>query len=536
MNEIYVTGHKNPDTDSVVAAIAYASLRNALGDRNYIAARQDHVNDDTKRILNFFGFEQPMRLRNVRTQISDLDFDTPPALNATVTIDRAWDTIQEQGIENIPVINEDGTLFGMLSAGNITGYNMKAIESGRIDAIPIFNLLSVLEGRLVAEVPEKSSISGEIVIALPQEMESLLFNNSNSIVICGSQPDMIRRALDMNVECLIICQSEIKAEWIENSGQTVVIATPFDARYTASQIIQAMPISRHCRTQGVTCFHLSDYIDDVRDKMLESRNTTYPILDENEKVVGTLSRYHLLRPRRKQVVLVDHNEMSQSVPGLQQAEILEIIDHHRLADIQTRQPIRVRNEPVGSTNTIIAEMFQQHGVLPSQKLAGLMAAAILSDTVMFKSPTCTKRDIAMAERLARIGNITLDEIGHQLFSSSYHQETSLKDVAVRDLKEFYMADQKFGVGQITSYDSDSLMERKAELLEIMSEIEKERGYSFILLMVTDVLLGGTYLLYQGPDDIIRNAFQMEPKDNMIFLPGVMSRKKQIIPMLTDMWG
>ena len=196
----------------------------------------------------------------------------------------------------------------------------------------------------------------------------------------------------------------------------------------------------------------------------------------------------------------------------------------------------MRNEPVGSTNTIIAEMFQQHGVLPSQKLAGLMAAAILSDTVMFKSPTCTKRDIAMAERLARIGNITLDEIGHQLFSSSYHQESSLKDIAVRDLKEFYMADQKFGVGQITSYDSDSLMERKAELLKIMEEIAKERGYSFILMMITDVLLGGTYLLYQGPDDIIRNAFQMEPKDNMIFLPGVMSRKKQIIPMLSDMWG
>ena len=215
MNEIYVTGHRNPDTDSIVAAISYASLRNALGDRNYTAAHLDHINDETQRILDYFGFEAPQRIRNVRTQICDLDYDTPPALNATVSIDFAWNTLQEEGITNLPVINEDGTLYGMLSAENITEYNMLANENGSVDEVPVFNLMSVLEGRMINEAHAKDTISGEIVIGLPQDLESLLFNKKETIVICGSQPDIIRRALDIGVECLIICQAEVNPDWVE---------------------------------------------------------------------------------------------------------------------------------------------------------------------------------------------------------------------------------------------------------------------------------------------------------------------------------
>ena len=536
MNEIYVTGHRNPDTDSVVAAIAYASLRNALGDRNYIPVHLDHINDETQRILDYFGFEAPARLRNVRTQICDLDYDTPPALNKTVSVDRAWNIIQEQGISNIPVINEDGTLYGMLSAGDITDYYMKANENGYVENVPIFNLMSVLEGRLISEVHDRDTLSGDIIIALPQDYEEMPFHKQASIVICGCQPDMIRKALDFGVDCLIICQTEINPSWIENPGNTCIIATPFDARFTAIQIIQAVPISGHCEKEKVTCFHVKDYIDEIRDKMTDRRDIYYPLLDEMGKVVGTLSRYHLMRPKRKQVVLVDHNEMAQAVPGLNEAEILEIIDHHRLADIQTMQPIRMRNEPVGSTTTIIAYMYQEHGVIPSKKLAGLMLSAILSDTVMFKSPTCTKRDIAMAERLSRIAGVTVDEIGRTLFSNSYGSGTDLNQLIARDFKEFHIAEQIFGVGQVTCYDSDKLLEHKVDLLEILYVLMKNHKYSFIMLMITDVLMGGTQLLYAGNDEIIRHAFNVEPKDNMVFLPGVMSRKKQVIPMLTDLWG
>ena len=248
-----------------------------------------------------------------------------------------------------------------------------------------------------------------------------------------------------------------------------------------------------------------------------------------------LTRYHLLRPRRKRVVLVDHNEISQSVPGLEEAEILEIIDHHRLADIQTANPIYVRNEPVGSTNTIIAGMFQDRGLMPSAKMAGMMAAAILSDTVMFKSPTCTERDRRTAERMARITNISLDELGRAIFSASIEGKTT-RELLFTNYKEFHIAGIDLAVSQITCVDSPKMLERKDEFLELMRKTAKEKGMPFMILMLTDVLLEGSQIIYLGDDDTIRQAFNVSPKDNTVFLPKVMSRKKQIIPMLSALWG
>jgi manganese-dependent inorganic pyrophosphatase len=243
----------------------------------------------------------------------------------------------------------------------------------------------------------------------------------------------------------------------------------------------------------------------------------------------------LLRPRRKRVVLVDHNEAAQSVPGLEEAEILEIIDHHRLADIQTSNPIYVRNEPVGSTNTIIASMFQDRGLMPSAKMAGMMAAAIISDTVMFKSPTCTDRDRRTAERMARIANVSLEELGRDIFSASMGNKTA-NDLLFTDYKEFHIAGHDLAVAQITCVDSPKMLERKDEFLALMQKTALERGFDLVVLMLTDVLLEGTQLVYIGDDEIIRQAFNVTPKDNVVFLPRVMSRKKQVIPMLSALWG
>ena len=536
MNEIYVTGHRNPDTDSIAAAMSYAALRNALGDRRYIPVHLGHISDETERMLRHFGLSEPESIRTVRTQVRDLDFDTPPCLSSSVTMDRAWHVMHEQRISAVPVVNDDGSLYGMLSAGDIATFSMETLVDTRVEDLPVFNLVSVLEGRIVNEcsgIP--TSISGNVVVAMPQASENLRFTGTNNVVLVASQPDMIQRALDQKVSCLIICRADINPDLENYEGETCIISTPFAAGRACRLIYQAIPISRPCQRGEIVCFHLDDYIDDVREVVLKSRYRSYPVLDEKERVVGTLSRYHLLRPRRKQVVLVDHNEFAQSVPGLDQAEILEIIDHHRLADIQTGQPIYVRNEPVGSTNTIIAAMYQEHGVIPSGPMAGLMAAAILSDTVMFKSPTCTKRDISMAQRLARIANVKLDDLGKELFSS-VSPDKPVQELIASDFKEFHIAEQMLGVGQITCLDSLEIMNRKDELLKEMARLRDERHYDMVLLMLTDVLLEGTQLLYVGSDDAIRNAFSVEPKDNTLFLPGVMSRKKQIIPMLTALWG
>ena len=537
MDPIYVTGHRNPDTDSIVAAMAYAALRNAVGDREYEAACLGHVSDETQMVLDRFGFQPPKRIHNMFTQVRDLDFDTPPLLSAAVTVGRGWKTLQEQkNISAVPVANEDGTLYGMLSREDVASYNMALVSAGVLEEVPLFNVLSVLDGKVLNEAGESTdTVAGEVTIALPQSRENLLFQNPQSIVLCGHQPDMIRRALEMNVSCLVLCQAELDEELRNLPTKTCIIATPYDAYRAARLIFQSSPIGRICRTEDLVCFHLEDRVDEVREQVLKFRDHCYPILDENERVVGVLTRYHLLRPRRKRVVLVDHNEAAQSVPGLEEAEILEIIDHHRLADIQTTNPIYVRNEPVGSTNTIIAGMFQDRGLMPSEKMAGMMAAAIISDTVMFKSPTCTDKDRRTAERMARIANISLEELGKEIFSASAQNRTA-EDLLFSDYKEFHIAGHDLAVAQITCVDSPKMLERKEEFLELMKKRVKEKKFSMMILMLTDVLLEGTQIVYLGDEDTIRQAFNVSPRDNTVFLPKIMSRKKQVIPMLSALWG
>ena len=474
----------------------------------------------------------------MHTQIRDLEYEVPPVLSSAVTLSRAWEVFRQNGqLPGVPLAKEDGTLYGLLRPTDIAEYDMETIDRPRLERVPVFNLLSALEGKLLNEAEDSADlIDGQVIIALPQSREGLLFSDTDSVVICGNQPELIRRALELNVNCLILCQTDLSEELRALKTSTCIISTPFDAYRTVRLIYHSTPVGRICRRENIVTFHLDDFVDDVKEIVLKERAACYPILDGEEKIVGLLYQNHLLRPRRKRVVLVDHNEKAQSVPGLEEAEILEIIDHHRLADIETGNPIYMRNEPVGSTNTIIASMFQERGLMPSEKMAGLIAAAIVSDTIMFKSPTCTEKDRRMASRMARIGKVTLEELGQVIFSGSAGEEHSLEDLLFSDFKEFHIAGHFFGVGQVTCMDSPMLLARKGEFLELMEKTAREKGYGMMLLMLTDVLLEGTQLIYLGDDDTMRHAFNTDVRDNEVFLPKVMSRKKQIIPMLTALWG
>ena len=538
MDQVFVTGHRNPDTDSIVSAMSYAALQNALGERGYTAARLGHLNDESKRILERFGFEPPVLIKDMRTQVQDLDFDTPPALSAALTVARGWNLLRSNAsITAIPVTNEDGTLFGMLSSGDVAGYDIRTIEDPLVRDVPLFNLLSVLEGRVLNDAGAcMDTVSGELIFGLPRGADLRLFDHENYIAVCGDQPEVIRRALESNIHCLILCEAELSPELRELETKTCIISTPFSAYRAARQIFQAIPIARICQSSNLVTFRLTDYLDDVRETVSKSRYRCYPILDAEDKVVGTLSRYHLLKPRRKKVVLVDHNEAAQSVPGLEQVELLGIIDHHRLADIQSANPIFFRNEIVGSSTTIVAEMYQEKGLMPSKKMAGLMCAAILSDTVIFKSPTATPRDRTIAERLARIAGIDLEELGQFIFTASLGADKSARDLIYADYKDFHIAGHYLGVSQITCVDSVSMLDRKDEFLAEMTRAKQERGYDIMILMLTDVLLEGTRIIFLGGTDDIAQAFGVEPQGNTFFLPGVMSRKKQVIPMLSALWG
>ena len=537
MEPIYVTGHKNPDTDSIVAAIAYTSLRNALGERNFVAARIGEISDQTEMVLKKFGFDPPTLLRTVRTQVSDLSYDTPPILSSAVTVHHAWGMLESdsRGVPALPVTDEEGRLYGMLAPEDIASYDMRFVEDNTVTGVSLFNLLSCLDGQLLCGENANTEFSGPLVLALPNYdgMPAFL---PGGVVICGNQPDVIRRAVENHAGCVIVCESEVDRSLYEHCTETCVVTTPYDAYIASRLVFQAVPISRICQTKELVAFHLTDYVDDVKETTLKSRYRSYPITDESGMVVGTLSRFHLLRPNRKRVVLVDHNELGQSVPGLEQAEIVEIIDHHRIADVQTAYPVFVRNEPVGSTCTIITSMFFERGILPSRKLAGLLAAGILSDTIMFKSPTSTSVDRVMAERLSKIGGVDLTELGKEIFAVSMTGGHDLKELLFSDFKQFQIAGHSLGIGQVTCLDSEQFGEQRGELIGVMETERAARGYDMLLLMLTDVLREGTELIGVGDLDTVEHAFNVKVKDNAVFLPGVISRKKQVVPALSLLWG
>ena len=537
MDDVYVIGHKNPDTDSVVSAIAYAALKNALGGEHYIAARYGHLNTETAFLLNRFGFQPPVHLRTVRTQVSDIDYDTPPMIGAGVPISYAWRIIHtdDNRASGLPIIHEDGRLFGLATSGAMAESDMNSVSDPVVSNIPVFNLLSALEGHIINSDDDNfEEISGEVVIALPGDSSQI---RSGSIVLCGDQKDVADLALEAGASCLIFCATSLGEQYRNISSSTCIIVTPFDAYRASRLIFQSIPVGRIARTEGIQFFHLTDYLDDVREAVVQSRFRSYPVLDEEDKVVGTLSRYHLIRPRRKKVVLVDHNEMGQAVAGLEQADIIGIIDHHRLADVQTGNPIYMRNEPIGSTTSIIAKMYQEHGLMPSPSLAGLMAAAIISDTVMFKSPTCTPHDKILAERLARHAGLDCAELGKALFSRGVSPDMPAEELVKYDIKEFHLTSHSLAIAQITTVDSDPFLQKKDDIINSLEKLRKVKQYEIAIMMVTNVLKEGTELLFSGDSDIIRNAFALdELRGNHVFLPQVLSRKKQIVPMLSQLWG
>ena len=538
MEPIYVTGHRNPDTDSIVSAMAYAQLRNALGEREYVAARLGRISDETQLVLDRFGFEPPVLIHNLRTQVSDLNYDTPPALDKAATVDRAWRLLhRDENTVALPVVEEDGTLFGMLSTNTIAAQDMRSVLHPEIEDIPVFNLVSALEGSIVLDAGEPTnSVSGRVTIALPANGEEAIQLNPGTVLVCGNQPEVILAALRAGVACVVVCQAAVPEEARELECRSLVISTPHEPYRAARMIFQSIPVWRVCRTTSLCPARLSDYVDDVRQMAQDNKHRAFPVVDDDNRVVGTLSRIHLLKPRRKRVVLVDHNEVAQSVPGLEQAEILEIIDHHRLADVQTAGPIYMRNEPVGSTATIVAGMFMERGLMPTTRMAGLITCAIISDTLMFKSPTCTQRDRQMAERMASIAHESIDELGRAIFSASTSDDKSPDDILFQDFKEFMLSGHTLGVGQVVTLDSDRVLRRADAFLAAMRARREERGYDMILFMITDMLQEGTHLLFLGSGDVIAQAFNVRPDGNRAFLPGILSRKKQIIPSLSVFWG
>jgi manganese-dependent inorganic pyrophosphatase len=714
-NIIYINGHKNPDTDSICAAISYAEFKNKTGKTLAIPIRLGEINRETQFILNYFNVDEPELVTTVKTQISDLDIDVAAPISSDISLKMAWSIMKKNNIRTLPVIDENDRLAGIVSVSNLASNYLDIWDNSILSKsnTPLENILDTLSAKCVFKPQQTFKITGKIIVAAmnPDSTKSVI--EAGDIAICGDREDsqcliisskacllvitgnhpptddviklakandctIILTPYDTFTASRLITQSipinhvmskkniisfncddfidEIKSIMIETryrsypviddndrlagvasvsnlassyldvwdncilaksnttlenildtlsakcvfkpektfkktgkvivaamnpestkavieagdiaicgdredsqcliisskaclliitgnhpptdevinlakSNDCTIILTPYDT-FTASRLItQSIPVDYVMTKKDVLSFNTEDFIEDIKYIMLETRYRSYPVIDDNNKVIGSVSRYHLISQNRKKVILMDHNERTQSVPGLEDAEILEIIDHHRIADVQTGLPIYFRNEPVGSTSTIVASIFFENGIRPSKSAAGLLCAAIISDTLLLKSPTSTLVDEIILKRLAQIANLNLEEFAKEMFKAGTSLEgKTAQEIFYQDFKTFSLNNFKVGVSQVGTMYIEGFDPLKEDIINLMNKKAKESSYDLVLLMLTDILNGGSVLIAAGEHkDVISKAFNVTLTNNGVYLPGIVSRKKQVIP-------
>lgn len=538
-NIIYITGHRNPDTDSICSAIAYAEFKNKTGKIPATPIRLGEINRETQFILNYFNVEEPELVTTVKTQISDLDIDIVAPISPDISLKMAWSIMKKNDIKTLPVIDENERLAGVASVSNLASSYLDIWDNSILakSNTTLENILDTLSAKCVYKPEEAFKITGKIIVAAmhPDSTKSVI--EPGDIAICGDREDSQHLIISSKASLVIITGNHSPTDEIIKLAKThncTIIITPFDT-FTASRLItQSIPISYVMTKKNVMSFNTEDFVDEIKDIMLETRYRSYPVIDENNKVIGSVSRYHLISQNRKKVILLDHNEKTQSVLGLEDAEILEIIDHHRIADVQTGLPIYFRNEPVGSTSTIVASIFFENGIRPSKSAAGLLCAAIISDTLLLKSPTATIVDELTLKRLAQIANLNVGEFAKEMFKAGTSLEgKTAKEIFYQDFKTFSLNNFKIGVSQVGTMYIEGFDPLKDDMMNLMNKKAKESGFDLILLMLTDILNGGSVLIVAGEHkEIISKAFNVTLTNNSVYIPGIVSRKKQVIPPIT----
>ena len=538
-DKIWVTGHKNPDSDSICSAIAYAEFKRKNG-FNACAARLGDISRETEFILNYFNVPVPPFLKTVKTQISDLDIDLAVPITPDSTLQKAWTRMRLNNIKTLPIVDEDNYLHGLVTISDIANQYLEAIETNVIGKIntTLQNLMDTINGKLLCGHEDCFTGAGKVVIVAMQSQEMYSFVEKDDIVIVGNRKDAQHIAIELKASCLIVTNSSsIDEDVIERAKEanTIVIVVPHDTFTTSQLISQSISVSYVMTSDNIVRFNLDDFVSDIKVKMLQTRYRSYPVIDDNNVIQGFISRYHLISSRKKKVILVDHNEKSQSVDGIEEAEIVEIIDHHRFGDIQTAYPISVSLEPVGSTATIIANIYFENAIRPAKSIAGILCAAIISDTMNFKSPTSAYKDKITAEKLADIAGINISKFAVEMIreSSAIHGKTA-KEIFHEDLKEFNLGNQKFAISQIKTMDMDCLKDIYDELVDYMKYLLDTEKYHLVMFVITDIIKEGSEVIVFGESiPLLEKAFDVKVKDNKAFLPGVVSRKKQIIPDISS---
>ena len=536
--KIYIIGHKNPDTDSICSAIAYADIKNRLNaGKKYAAKRAGQINEETEYVLKRFGVEAPGYLSDVGTQVKDMEIRETPGVPNNISIKDAWAIMKKSSAVTLPITKEDGQLEGLITTGDIANSYMDAhdnyfLSNARTQYRSIAN---TVEGTVVTGNPHGYFIRGKVVIGAAHPNKLGEFLEEEDLVILGDRYEDHLCAIEQNVSCMIVCNSaEVSHDIVEaaDRNQCVVIRSSLDTFTVARLINQSIPVKHIMKKENLITFQTDDFTDDIKDIMVKTRHRAFPVVNKHGKYIGTVSRRNLLGMKKKQLILVDHNEKSQAVDNIDAAEILEIIDHHRLGSLETLQPIMFRNQPVGCTATIMYQIYTEKALEISPAIAGLLCSAILSDTLMFRSPTCTSADKMAAGALALIADINIEEHAKEMFTAGSNLRGKTTEVIFyQDFKRFTADTVNFGVGQISSMNAEELADLKQRLIPFMQHECGKNGISMVFFMLTNILEECSEVICygEGSGRLVEEAFEVKESQGGYILSGVVSRKKQLIP-------
>ena len=536
---VYIIGHKNPDTDSICSAIAYAELKNRLGDESHIFVpkRAGQINPETQFVLNYFGIEAPGYIANVGTRVKDMDIRFVEGAKNSISLKKAWTRMREEHVNTLPITKENKVLEGVITSNDITKSYMDVYDSSILSEArtQYKNIVETLDGKMIVGNPHAYFVKGKVLVAAanPDLMENYI--EEDDLVILGNRYESQLCAIEMTASCIVVCEGAPVSRTIQHLAEEkgcVIISTPHDTFTVARLINQSMPVKYFMTKKKLLTFELDDYTDSIKDIMASKRYRYFPVLDSHGSYVGMISRRNLLSVKRRQVILVDHNETSQAVNNIESAEILEIIDHHRIGSLETMSPVFFRNQPVGCTATIIFQIYTERDVEIPKSIAGLLCAAILSDTLMFRSPTCTQKDRDAVEALAKIAEIEYENFASEMFAAGSNlKKKSPEEIFYQDFKTFEFDNRTFGVGQINSMNKQELVQIKERLIPYMQKAYEHQNLEMLFFMLTDIINESTELIFcgKGAENLVEEAFHITCENGAVVLPGIVSRKKQLIP-------
>ena len=547
LKKTLVLGHRNPDTDSICSAICYAGFKHQLTGENYEPCRAGNVNPETQYVLDYFKLKAPRLVENVKTQVKDIEIRKTKGVSRGISLKNAWGLMQENNVVTLPCVTEEGLLEGVITIGDITKSYMNLYDSSIISkaCTKYANILDTLKGSMVVGDSETYFDQGKVLIAAanPDLMENYI--EKHDLVILGNRYESQLCAIEMEAGCIIVCEGAGVSLTIRKLAQErgcAVITTPYDTYTTARLINQSMPISYFMTKENIIEFSEEDYLDDIREIMASKRHRDFPVLDSDGKYIGMISRRNLLGAKGKSIILVDHNEKSQAVEGMESADIREIIDHHRLGTVETMSPVFFRNQPLGCTATIIYQMYQENHMEIDKTTAGLLCSAIISDTLLFRSPTCTAVDKAAGLALAQIAGLDIEKYAIDMFSAGSNLKgKSDGDIFYQDFKRFTVGNSVFGIGQITSLNAVELKDLRSRMSVYTEKEREQHEIDMMFFMLTNILTESTDLICtgQGAEQLITTAFHVADEDvenvsaqtGIVKLPGVVSRKKQLAPQI-----